>query len=239
MKNDINIIKNELIEQTNEKKQRELERKQKKHYNDFKKLCSDMMHVDIYQSVEKGATLSYIYLQRNKFIEETLKDIKKQYIEVEDTSTWNDTTKYIREYAYPDYTIRSILSDAFEVEFKKFEKIQKKKDAINKELLKIKLYNYITDAINILKNKTDIYVIINNLQKEEAMHLIISDIEATDKEKETLRDIYPLVISKIKKERNSDYNEAKKERSKIKLPLWLKIVAFNKGADALGRLFKK
>lgn len=238
MKNDINIIKNELIEQISEKKQKEQERKQAKKFKEFKELCRCLINTCIFDSINKGATLEELYLKRNYIINTMLEDIKNKYIYVEDKLSFEDRQVKIREYDYPDYLIIDILSIAFDKEYTKAEQRQKKENNILKVNVERQLYDYIKDIIEEIKEDTSMYVILTNLSLEDTKNALIEEIEASDKEKDIMYTLYPKVANKIKKEYATEYEIAKKEYNKVQLPLWAKIIAFNKGTSLIGKLFK-
>ena len=238
MKNDINIIKNELIEQTNEKKIKELERKKEKEFKEFKELCRCLIYKSIYDSLNNGATLKNLYLKRNYIINATLQDIKSQYIEVEDMNSWDNKLVKVRQYDYPDYLIIDILSSIFDKEYSKEERRIKKEKLYLKEDLEKRLYDYVKETIEEVRKSTSMYVIITNLSLQETKESIINDLSLTDEEKSIIDTIYTKVINRIKKEYTTEYAIAKKEYNKVEIPLWTKIIAFNKGTSILGKLFK-
>lgn len=236
MRNDINIIKNELIEQTNEKKQRELERKQQKQFNNFKKLCVSLINTTIFNSMNNGASLHNIYLQRNSIINSILQDIKTKTIELEDPDKWNGETITTKQYPYPDYEIIEILSMAFDSEYSKAEKRQKKEHLIIKQELKKRLYDYFIATFESGKmNHVSLHYVYNNLRDNYYKQISINDIAYNEHEADIINDIYYTILNEAKKGYDLNKPKQQKQIKKQKLAIPWRLIGYK---TALKKLWK-
>ena len=236
MKNDINIIKNELIEQSNEKKQREVERKQAKEYTEFKLLCKHLVYNSIFNSLNNGASLENIYLQRNDIINTILQDIKSKYIEVNDQNSWDlDKKIKVRQYNYPDYQIVDILSMIFDSEYLKAEKRQKKEQLILKKELKNNLYNYFVNTFEYCKQVNgSLYGTYINFKDSYYKNKSIEDNADNELEVEILNDIYYKTLNEAIKGYDVSKPKATKQSPKLALP-W-KILAYKTAVKKIWKM---
>jgi hypothetical protein len=235
MRNDINIIKNELIEQTNEKKQRELERKNKKEYEDFKKLCKWLVYTSIQASIDKGISIEDIYKQRKTLINGILADIKSKYIEIEDNNSWVDRKIKVREYPYPDYEIVDILSIIFEKEYLKVKKELKEEHLILKEDLKQKLIDELKYAINYCIEDGGLsYYVFKTFKEEKYKMQVIDNITDNDTEAEILESIYYQTLNEIKHGYDTTQKRIVEKEADIPLP-W-KILGITKVFKAIWKM---
>lgn len=235
MRNDINAIKNEIVEQTNEKKQREIERKQAKQYADFKELCRSLINLSIFNSIKNGATLNEIYKQRNYIINAILQDIKSKTTEIENPKGWIGETITTRLYPFPDYQIIDILGLAFDSEYLKAEKRQKKEHLILKQELKEQLKNKLKEIIeNETPKDCNYQSMIKALMIEHNKNDVINEITQNEAEQNELDNFYYQTLNEIKR----GYQEIPQRKTtpkKIKLALPWKILASYK---AIGKLWK-
>jgi hypothetical protein len=234
MRNDINAIKNELIEQTNEQKQRELDRKAKKKLAEFKELCRAIIYTSINDSIKNGASIDDIYLQRDYIVEMVLNDIKSKYIEIEDMNSLYDRTIKVREYPYKDYEIIDILLSLFDKEYLRVKKRLKEEHLILKNDLQKKLKERFIDIIeNDTPSECSYLSMIKSLSLIDSKDEVINEITDAEKEKSILESIYYQTLNEVKKSYINSVRYKTADKEKLALP-WKIIV----GYKAIGKLWK-
>ena len=206
MKNDINIIKNEIIEALDEKKAKEKERQEKKDFQEFKSLCQALIFTSVNDSIKKGVSLEEIYLQKDDIIDTILQDIKSQTILVENKNSFKDEKIEVLRYTYPDYIIINILYVAFDKEYAKIKKrIKEEENILSSQLyqeLKSELVKYIQDLD---------YPVINflNVFDSEEYHQKISNNYTGKKYELMYNNIYFKVIKDLKRTYKQQIEEEK------------------------------
>lgn len=214
MKNDINIIKNELIEKYNIEKEKEQEKQEKKKIQELKEICKYLVYTSINDTLKNNISIEDIYLQKYNIIKIILNDIKNQTILIEDTNSFEDKQIEVLKYNYPDYYIINIINDNFEVEYNKIKKQIKEKNNI----LKNKMYNILyEDLYKQIINQNNIKYLLEVLDSEDYR---IEVAKCYSKNQKIIYEIYFEVIKELKKNLKStikieEVKNAKKEKYNI------------------------
>lgn len=236
MKNDINIIKNSIIEELNEKEKKRQKQKQADNLKELKDLCKYLINTTIQKTLKTGVLLNEIYFNRDIIINEILEDIKNQYIEINDNDSWNlDAKKQVRLYPYPDYKILDILKTTFYSEYIKIKKELNEERLLLKKKLEKKLYNYFIATFEEGKRQNCIlYYILINLRDNHYKQLSINDLASNKQEVEILNSIYYQTLNEVKKGYDTIKPKTINAKNK-KLSLPWRIIAYK---TALKKIWK-
>ena len=240
MRYNLNLIATEVAEIANEKKQRELDRKQDKLLAEFNEEIVQLMYHDIKSSLSNGATLGEIYQAREQIISGTLENIKAETIEVEDIDSmdWRKT-KTIRKYPYYDYFITKAIEEAFIKEYNKAKKRIAEEDGIQKKELKKRLANYFINTFEDgIQKGAYLYNVYENLKLNYYKNITIQELSFSDQESLNLEEFYYKTLGEVIKGYNlarppTLKKEPKAKSQKLALP-W-RIIA---GYKLLGKLWK-
>lgn len=131
MKNDINIIKNELIEELNEQKAKRQKDKQKENEKEVKRLIERYVYATIKANLKNNETLESIYEDRNYIIEKIASAIYNEYIIIDD----DVLTKRPRQIKVSKYNIdydiiEKLTRQDFLKQYKQFKSELKEQDKI-------------------------------------------------------------------------------------------------------------
>lgn len=160
MKNDINIIKNELIEELNEKKAKRQKEKQKENKQEVKILIERYVYATIKANLQKGDTIESIFQDRYYIIEKIAKAIYNEYIIIEDdVLTRHPKQIKVSKYNIDYDIIEKLVRSEFLKQYKQFKSELKEHEKINslannQFVLKLPLSIKLLIISNILKRLT-------------------------------------------------------------------------------------
>jgi len=243
MKNDIRTIKNELIDITSEKVQRERERQEEKKKKELKRITTALIYTTIKKSLNNGAALTEIYNNRQLICEQIKKEIAKEVIEVADAKSWNSGTKVVRKYDFPDYEIDYIIEDIFTKEYKRATREEKERVRILKEDITNRTLDYLKKMCLDIPKDIDPYCYFKALKREDVKTDIISHITQNNEERIFLEQHYNKIVDALQKSKDIEKQtytyikpKTNKQTKNTKLALPWKILAYKTAIKKIWKL---
>lgn len=257
MKNNLNIIQQDINQLTENQKRVFLEKEHQKQIKEFKERCKELIQNKLIDALERN-NYNFYQVLRDKYIivgrlideisDETIKkEIQKGTTREEFCKTganFKTITTYEKRFNYDDEFINEILTNLFDAELSKIEREHHKKEKYQKEYLKAKLKDAIINTIE--ENKDDnitYHQLIRIIGEEDSKGEIINEISDDENDIAILNAIYTPTLNEINREykwtieQEKERERFKKAQSKqIKVPTPFKILGAWKGVETLFKL---
>lgn len=256
LNNNINIIKQDINQLTENQKRVFLEKEKQKQIKEFKEHCKELIQNKLIDALERN-NYCFFEVLANKYdiighlideinAETITKETKKGTTREELIKTgaqFKTITTREKRYNYDYKFINEILTSLFGTELSKIEREHHKKQKYQKEYLKSKLKREIKNTIEELKNEYNIGEIIKSQYYDDVKQATIDEISDDENDIAILNTIYTPTINEIKKEYKYLIDEEKEiqrlknaQSKQIKVPTPFKILGAWKGVETLFKL---
>lgn len=257
MKNNLNIIQQDINQLTENQKRVFLEKEQQKQIKEFKEHCKELTQNKLIDALERN-NYCFFEVLANKYdiighlideinaetiTKETQKGTTRDEL-IKTGAQFKTITTQEKRFNYDYKFINEILTSLFDAELSKIEREYHKKEKYQKEYLKAKLKREIKNTIEENKdNDITYHQLIRIMGDEDSKDEIINEISKDENDIAILNAIYTPTLNEINREykwtieQEKERQRLKNAQSKqIKVPTPFKILGAWKGIETLFKL---